>query len=58
MGLYAWNPGNTLTDLTRKSRTLDAIADDTPEAIRRKKQLFEQSRAEPVWLQQKDACDL
>ena len=58
MGLFAWNPGDTLADLTRKSRTLDAIADDTPEAIKRKKQLFEHSHADPAWLRQKEACDL
>jgi hypothetical protein len=58
MGLFAWNPGDTLADLIRKSRALDAIADDTPEAIKRKKQLFEQKHAGPAWLRQKEACDL
>jgi hypothetical protein len=58
MTLLAWNPGNILTDLARTSRTLDAIADDTPETIRRKKQLFEQSHADRSRLRQKDACDL
>ena len=56
--LLAWNPGNILADLAGKSRTLDAIADDTPETIRRKKQLFEQSHADRAWLRQKEACDL
>jgi hypothetical protein len=56
--LFAWNPGNILTALAGTSRTLDALADDTPETIRRKKQLFEQSQADRAWLRQKDACDL
>jgi hypothetical protein len=56
--LLAWNPGNILTDLAGKSCTLDAIADDTPETIRRKKQLFEQSHADPSRLRQQEACDL
>ena len=34
------------------------IADDSPEAIRRKRQLFEQSQADPAWRRQKQACDL
>lgn len=58
MGLFAWNPANTLADLARKSRTLDTISDDTPEAIRRKQHLFAQSQADPVWRRQKEACDL
>ena len=37
MGLFVWNPGETLADFTLKSRMLDAVTDDTPEAIRRKK---------------------
>jgi len=45
-------------DFTRKSRTLDTISNDTPETIRRKKQLFEQNHADPAWLRQKEACDL
>jgi hypothetical protein len=56
--LLAWNPGNILADLAGTSRTLDAIADDTPETIRHKKQLFEQSHADRAWLRQKDSCDL
>jgi hypothetical protein len=58
IGLLTWNPGDALATFTRKSRTLDTIADDTPEAIRRKKQLFEQSHADRLWLRQKEACDL
>ena len=58
MGLFVWNPGDALADFTLKSHLLDAITDDTPEAIRRKKQLFERSHADPTWRRQKDACDL
>lgn len=58
MNLFPWNASDTLADLIHRSRTIDAIADDTPEAIRRKKQLFEQSHTDPAWRRQKDACDL
>jgi hypothetical protein len=56
--LFAWKPGETLTALVRHSREVDEIADDSPEAIRRKKQLFEQSHEDRAWLRQKQACDL
>ncbi len=58
VGLFAWSPDNTLADLTRHSREVDAIADDSPDAIRRKKQLFERSHTDPAWLRQREACDL
>jgi hypothetical protein len=32
MGLFVWNPDDALADFTLKSRMLDAITDDTPEA--------------------------
>ncbi|MDH7501975.1 MAG: N-6 DNA methylase [Verrucomicrobiota bacterium] len=44
--------------LTRNSRQLDGIPDDSPELIRRKKQLFESTHSDPAWLRQKQACDL
>jgi len=44
--------------LTRHSRDVDAIPDDSPELIRRKKELFEASHRDPAWLRQKQACDL
>jgi len=56
--LFAWKPGETLTDLVRHSREVDEIADDSPEAIRRKKRLFEQSHEDLTWRRQKQACDL
>lgn len=50
---------NSETDvLSRHSRDVDAIPDDSPELIRRKKELFEASHRDPAWLRQKQACDL
>ena len=50
---------NSATDvLSRHSRDVDAIPDDSPELIRRKKELFEASHRDPAWLRQKQACDL
>ncbi|HZS70740.1 MAG TPA: N-6 DNA methylase [Candidatus Acidoferrum sp.] len=45
-------------DLVRHSRELDAIADDSPELIRRKKQLYDQAHRDPGWLRHKQLCDL
>lgn len=56
--LFACEPDAVLAGFTRSSRTLDQIGDDTPEAIRRKKELFEQSHADPAWRRQREACDL
>jgi hypothetical protein len=36
----------------------ERIPDDSPELIRRKKELFEASHRDPAWLRQKQACDL
>ena len=44
--------------LALQSRAIDAIADDSPEAIRRKKQQYQRRRADPNWQRQKKACDL
>jgi hypothetical protein len=44
--------------ITRHSRDVDAIPDDSPELIRRKKDIFENSHRDPAWLRQKQACDL
>jgi len=50
---------NSATDvLSRHSRDVDAIPDDSPELIRRKKELFEASHRDPAWQRQKQACDL
>lgn len=58
IGLFAWKSGETITDFTRHNQQLDGIADDSPENIRRKKQLFEQNQADPEWQRQHLACDL
>jgi hypothetical protein len=47
-----------LQPLTRQSRRVDEIPDDSPELIRRKKQLFDAGRSDSQWLQQNQACDL
>jgi hypothetical protein len=44
--------------ITRHSRDVDAIPDDSPELIRRKKDIFENSHRDPAWLRRKQACDL
>ncbi len=56
--LLAWEQNAVIESVTRTSRALDDIADDTPEAIRQKKELFEQSHADPAWRRQREACDL
>jgi hypothetical protein len=47
-----------LDALASQSRMIDAIADDSPEAIRRKKQEYQRRRADPQWQKKKKACDL
>ena len=56
--LFAWDPDAVLTGFTRATRTLHQIGDDTPEAVRRKKEVFELSHADPAWRRQHEACDL
>ena len=56
--LLAWEPNAVLEGVIRTNRALDDIADDTSEAIRRKKKVFEQSHADPDWRRQREACDL
>jgi len=56
--LQRWNPDAMLQDLNRQSRALDEIADDSPGAIHRKKDLYQRERASPAWQRQKQACDL
>jgi hypothetical protein len=56
--LFAVRDSNEAEALTRHSRDVDAIPDDSPELIRRKKELFEASHRDPAWLRQKQACDL
>ena len=56
--MFALRDSGEAEALTRHSRDVDAIADDSPELIRRKKELFEASHRDPAWLRQKQACDL
>ncbi len=56
--LFAIRDSGEAEALTRHSRDVDAIPDDSPELIRRKKELFEASHSDPAWLRQKQACDL
>lgn len=58
LGLVESTPDDSLVDFTRHSREVDAIQDDSPEAIRRKRQLFERSHDDPAWRRQRIACDL
>jgi len=56
--LFAVRDSGEAEALTRHSRDVDAIPDDSPELIRRKKELFEASHRDPAWQRQKQACDL
>jgi hypothetical protein len=56
--LFALRDSGEAEALTRHSRDVDAIPDDSPELIRRKKELFEASHRDPAWQRQKWACDL
>jgi hypothetical protein len=56
--LFSWSASNALSGMTRHSHEVDDIANDSPEDIRRKRQRFEQSHADPAWRRQKEACDL
>ncbi|MBY0523558.1 MAG: N-6 DNA methylase [Gemmataceae bacterium] len=53
-----WDVGPALSAFSRQGREVDAIADDSPAAIRRKRQLFESGHADLNWRRQKLACDL
>ncbi len=56
--LLAWEPASELAEFTRASEAVDSIPDDTPEAVRRKRQLFEARYADTRWMRRKEACDL
>jgi hypothetical protein len=43
---------------TRASHAIDQADDDSPDAVRRKRALYERSRADAVWVKQNDAADL
>ena len=56
--LFAQRDSTDTVMIARHSRDMDAIPDDSPDLIRRKKELFEQAHRDPAWLQRKQACDL
>ncbi len=56
--LFADETDDSVEPFERYSRQLDSIADDSPEAIRRKKKLFDESHADPAWRRRRQACDL
>ncbi len=56
--LLTWEPQASLAALTTASQAIDLIGNDSPETVRRKRRLFEESRADPIWVRQKQACDL
>jgi methylase of polypeptide subunit release factors len=56
--LFALRDSGESEAITRHSRDVDAIPDDSPELIRRKKNIFENSHRDPAWLRRNQACDL
>lgn len=56
--LFSGEADTSVEAIEQQSRALDAIADDSPEAIRRKKRLFEESHAAPAWRRNRQGCDL
>lgn len=52
------HPQEVLPALAEEDRTLDAIADDSPAEVRRKKALYERHRGEPERLRLAQACNL
>lgn len=55
---FQWQARPALSDFTQRSRELDAITDDSPGDIRRKREQYEQNHADPAWRRQREACDL
>jgi hypothetical protein len=55
---FRWEPEVAIHNLVVHTREIDNISDDTPEEIRRKKRLFEQSHQDETWVREKEACDL
>lgn len=56
--LFAWAPTTSIDEWDRHSREVDSIPDDSPDAIRRKRRLFEESHEDSDWRKKKQACDL
>lgn len=56
--LIDWSAETAVTEFAHRSQDIDAIADDSPEAVRRKKRLYDQMRHSPSARRQRQACDL
>lgn len=56
--VFGGDMGDALKELTRHSLEVDQIPDDSPDAIHRKKDAFQQSRREQAWLRLYEACNL
>lgn len=52
------NAPDVLPQLSQKSRQVDAVADELPEHVRQKRDLYESSHRDAAWLKQKELCDL
>ncbi|UNM08235.1 MAG: N-6 DNA methylase [Planctomycetales bacterium] len=56
--LFGVDPGQALDQLAQAGREVDQLGDDSPEAVRRKKQVYIQNHNDEHWLQLKTACDM
>ncbi|HOW85617.1 MAG TPA: N-6 DNA methylase [Candidatus Aminicenantes bacterium] len=56
--LFSWDPRLGMDDFCLHCREVEAIADDSPEHVRRKKAAFEAQHRDKAWLRDKIACDL
>jgi hypothetical protein len=56
--LLDWQPAKAVTTFADLSRAIDAIADDTPEAVQEKTRLFKAGHSDSVWEHYREACDL
>jgi hypothetical protein len=56
--LFAFRDSGETEAIARHSREVAAIPNDSPEHIRRKKDIFENSHRDPAWVRRKQACDL
>ncbi|MEJ5241175.1 MAG: DNA methyltransferase [Anaerolineales bacterium] len=56
--LFGWNFDLDLSGLAAIGQELDAIPDDSPELVNRKRQRYESRWADPALRRQKQACDL
>ena len=56
--LFGLVPASGTAEFTHCSREIDGIADESSEAIRQKRQLFEKSHSDPAWRARKTACDV